>query len=329
MPGGTGRYTAELLSALTATAQKGDRLTRWSAPGAGALGRLRQPVLAEAWRRGVGPAPRGADVVFAPTLLAPPRRGRPLLVTIHDAVPWNQPDTLTSRGARWHRAMAEVVVQRADVVLTPTAAVASQLHEFLPLRRVEVVGEGVSRIIMERPTDMAIRARRLSLPERYALVVGTLEPRKGLDIAFEAARGEHWPGLPLVVVGPTGWGDVRVPADVHFLGRLADADLATVYAGATVLLMPSREEGFGLPVLEAMAHGVPVVTSDAPALVEVGGGAALVAPRGDAPALAAAVRRALDERESFSHAGLARSRAFSWESSAVRVWQICRDLVSA
>jgi len=93
-------------------------------------------------------------------------------------------------------------------------------------------------------------------------------------------------------------------------------------------VMPSRAEGFGLPVLEAMAHGVPVVISDVPALVETAGGAAIVVPRGDADQLAAGVRRALCEHLSFAEAGRARSRDFSWESSAVHIWEICRDLLS-
>ncbi len=328
VPGGTGRYTAELLSALSSTAQKGERVTDWYAPVGGLIGRARQPVLAELWRRGVGPAPRRADIVFAPTLLAPPRRGRPLIVTIHDAVPWTDPQTLTPRGAHWHRAMAQRVAASADVVLVPTAAVAAQLADHLALRRVEVVGEGVSAAVAAAPPDAKERAQRLQLPAAYALAVGTLEPRKGLDVAAKALASEQWPDLPLLVVGPVGWGDVRLPAGVRLLGRLPDADLATVYARASVLVMPSRAEGFGLPLLEAMAHGVPVVVSDAPALVEIAGGAAVVVPRGDAQQLAVGVARAVHEHLALSEAGRARSRDFSWESSAVHIWDICRDLLS-
>jgi glycosyltransferase involved in cell wall biosynthesis len=331
VPGGTGRYTAELLGALRATAGMGERITDWYAPGGARFDRIRQPLLAELWRRGMGPSPH-ADCVFAPTLLVPPRRGRPLIATIHDAVPWTHPETLTARGARWHREMAERVADTADVVLTPTAAVARELATHISLPRVEVIGEGVSEGIGTVPADAARRASRLGLPDSFALAVGTLEPRKGFDIVAAALSEKQWPGLPLLIAGPGGWGDALPaapdPSRIRLLGRLADPDLATVYSRADVLVMASRAEGFGLPVLEAMTHGVPVVISDVAAMVEVAGGAAIVTPRGDAPALAAAVSRAVAEREIWSKAGLVRSKDFSWEAAAVHLWEICRNLIS-
>jgi glycosyltransferase involved in cell wall biosynthesis len=329
VPGGTGRYTAEMLNALRSTAQRDDRVADWYAPGGARLDRVRQPLLAELWRRGLGPTPR-ADCVFAPTLFVPPRRSHPLVATIHDAVPWTHPETLTARGARWHRMMAERVADTADVVLTPTAAVARELAAHISLPRVEVVGEGVNAAVAAVPADADERARRLELPESFALAVGTLEPRKGLDVAAAALDDKNWPGLPLLIAGPGGWGDalpgVTDRSRIRLLGRLSDADLATVYSRADVLVMASRAEGFGLPVLEAMTHGLPVVISDAPALVEVAGGAAVVTPRGDAAQLALAVGRALSEREDWSRAGLVRSKDFSWEAAAVHLWEICRDL---
>jgi glycosyltransferase involved in cell wall biosynthesis len=329
VPGGTGRYAAELLAALTATAQQEDLVTQWQAPLIGRMGRFGRPALAELWRRGVGPAPRHADCVFSPTPLAPPRRGRPLIVTIHDAVPWTHPETLTPRGARWHREIAARIARDADVILTPTTAVASELKAHLPLRRVEVVGEGVNAHLLAVPADADARALHLRLPANFALAVGTLEPRKGLDVAAAALKDPSWPAdLPLVVVGPDGWGAVSLPAGMQVLGRLGDRDLATVYSRASVLVMPSRAEGFGLPVLEAMAHGLPVVVSDAPALVEIAGGAGVVVPRENAAALAAGVARAIAESKQLSAAGLRRSQAFSWDASAAHVWDICRGLLS-
>ncbi len=343
VPGGTGRYTRELAAALASTAPEDARVRGWTAwhrdvataQIAGVAGPRRLPLgaraLAEAWRRGVGPVPTG-DLLHAPTLLAPPaargwaRGGRGLLVvTIHDAVPWTHPETLTPRGARWHRDMGDRVARDADAVLVPTHAVAEELARHLPLRRVEVVGEGVSSSVRTVPADADERAARLQLPpDGYALVVGTLEPRKGLDVALAATRLAQWRALPLLVAGPRGWGDVELRADgsVQLLGRVTDPDLAVAYSRASVVLVPSRAEGFGLPALEAMAHGVPVVVSEAPALVEVAGGAALVVPCGDAEALASGVAAALTRHAELSAAGLERVTSFTWDAAARACWEL-------
>src|SRR6185312_14170855 len=185
---------------------------------------------------------------------------------------------------RWHRAMAARAARTADAVVVPTRAVESALREHLELRRVEVVGEGVTSAVTAVPEDAAERARRLDLPSAgYLVSLATLEPRKGLDVLLGALADPVAPELPLLVVGQGGWGGVDPlrtaaelglpPGRVRLLGRLPDEDLAVVLAGATALVVPSRSEGFGLPVLEGMAAGVPVVTSDAPALLEVGGDA--------------------------------------------------------
>src|SRR5664280_711188 len=113
---------------------------------------LGRRTLTAAWERGVGPAPRTVDLVHAPTLLFPPRRWRPLVVTMHDTVPWTHPETLTARGVAWHRAAAARAAREADLVVVPTEAVATELAELLPLRaRPLVVGEGVSAGLVVPP----------------------------------------------------------------------------------------------------------------------------------------------------------------------------------
>jgi glycosyltransferase involved in cell wall biosynthesis len=293
------------------------------------------------WERGLAVGPRGGDLVHAPTLLAPPRGDRPLVVTVHDAVPWTHPETLTPRGVRWHRRMAERVAATADAVVVPTAAVADDLGRFLSLpSRVVVTGAGVGAALAE-PADAAARRERLGVePGGYLLTVATLEPRKGLDVLL-AALAEEPGGLPpLVVVGQAGWGGVQPGAmarklglpdgQVRPLGRVPDADLAALLHGAAALVMPSRAEGFGLPVLEAMAAGVPVLSSDVPALREVGGGATVVTPVGDAPALAAALRDLLGNpvrQEQLRAAGRRRAADFSWPEVAARLWELYTDLL--
>jgi glycosyltransferase involved in cell wall biosynthesis len=275
------------------------------------------------------------DVVHAPTPLFPPRRGRPLVVTVHDAVPWTHPETLTPRGARWHRAVIERAARTADAIVVPTAAVAEELGRHLALRRPPVVvGEGVSGALAQ-PPDAAQRAAALGLPEvDYAVTLATIEPRKGLDVLLAAMADRRAPEIPLLVVGQPGWGGVDLPQRatdlgiaprVRLLGRLSDADLAVVLGGAAVLVAPSRAEGFGLPVLEAMAAGVPVVSSDAPALVEVGGGATVTVPVGDSRALAEALAEVVGSpalRARLASAGMQRAADFSWAATARALWEL-------
>ncbi|HEX2131911.1 MAG TPA: glycosyltransferase family 1 protein, partial [Actinophytocola sp.] len=321
VPGGTGRYTRELLTAMAASAPSG-----WTVAGvtathkdlspavvSGVAGPRALPLprrgLTALWERGVHLWP-GGDAVHAPTPLAPPapRRGRSLVVTVHDLVPFTHPETLTRRGVAWHQAAIRRAAERANAIVVPTTAVAEELHRYAPgPATVAVVGHGVADALLEpvEPAQLHAVAVGLGLPSAYVLAVGTVEPRKGLDVLVEAMAKPYAPDLPLVVVGPRGWGEVDLtalagrhglaPGRLHVLGRISDADLAVVLRQATVLAAPSRAEGFGLPVLEAMAVGVPVVHTDVPALVEVAGGAGVAVRRGDAGALAAGLRAVLDD----------------------------------
>ena len=246
VPGGTGRFARQIAAALAATAAPGDTIDGWCAwrsdPSAAAIAGLGGPhriglgrrALAEAWSRGIGPAPSGADVVHAPTLLMPPRRRAPVVVTIHDAVPWTHPETLTARGAAWHRRMGERAAAGADLITVDTRAVADALGRHLDLgSRVRVLGAGASLAV---PRDAAERRRRLGLPAGYLAFVGTLEPRKGFDVLLDALPGLD---LPLAVVGPQGWGGVDLPSGAVKKGKIitisgtvtTDENHRTLHAG--------------------------------------------------------------------------------------------------
>lgn len=352
VPGGTGRYAREVAAALAERALPDAQVRGWVAwhrdvaaatvPGVRGPRRLPLPrrPLTLAWERGLGPRPSGVDVVHAPTPLAPPRGKTPLVVTVHDAVPWTHPDTLTPRGVRWHRTMIERAAGTADAIVVPTRAVAAELARHVALRRpAVVVGEGVSGALTVGP-DAQERVEALGLPAGdFVLTLATVEPRKGLDVLLAAMADPRAPEVPLLVVGQAGWGDVDVAQvaaslgiqhRVRLLGRLDDADLAVVLSRAAVLAAPSRAEGFGLPVLEAMAAGVPVVSSDAPALVEVGGGATVTVPVGAGPALAEALADVLGStstRAMLSEAGRRRAAQFSWTSAADSLWELYRSLI--
>ncbi len=347
-PGGTGRYTEGLVRALYETRTAGrivSGLTTRTCVAVAALPmpvrelHLPGPLVARLWERGLPPRPRAAGVVHAPTLLVPPvSASQSLVVTIHDVVPWTHPETLTRRGVSFHRRMGERAMSHADVVVTPTSAVATQVRALLsPQCAVVTVHSGVS--VTPRPTDAVQRRAALGVPARYVLFVGTAEPRKGLDLLVEAMCVIPGAGLDLVVAGPEGWGNVSVSdlaraagvADrVHVTGRVSEADLAALYDGAQVVALPSRAEGFGYPVVEAMSYGIPVVTSDDPALVEVGAGVAAVAPVSDVDALGAAISRLADggpERDDTIARGIARAADFDWTLTATRMWEIYASLV--
>lgn len=331
VPGGTGRYSRELADALVAAAPSGSEVlgvTAYHRSGLTVPGlRVRQlplprRALVAAWQRSGFPDVPG-DVVHAPTPLHPRRRKTPLVVTVHDAVAWTFPETLTPRGVRWHRAMITRAAAEADLVVVSTQAVADQLARWVPLRKVLVVGLGVSRSLA-LPADADERANRLGLPERFLLTVATREPRKGLG-ELVAAMGAV-PGVPLLCAGQDGWGQVALPPEVRLLGKVSDPDLAVLLHRATALVVPSYDEGFGLPLLEGMSAGTPVLTSAAPALVEVGAGAALSVPLTD---LADGLRTIVEDdalRDRLRRAGPVRAADFSWQRAADSLWRAYAQL---
>ncbi|GGM01488.1 glycosyltransferase family 4 protein [Nakamurella endophytica] len=367
VPGGTGRYAAQIAAALVRTAPAGWRVrsvAAWhrdvtAARVPGVRGPRRLPVgrraLTLLWERGLPPWPLGASVhattpLFPRRLVLPARParasatdgsgrrrrpGRPVVVTVHDTVPWTHPETLTPRGVAWHRAVVARAVREADAVVVPSRTVGDELTALFPELggRLAVVPHGVTELAV--PDDAERRRVALGLPPGYLLSLATLEPRKGLDVLLGALGRPECAGMVLAVAGRPGWGGLDPvelarragvsPDRLRLLGGLPDADLAAVLAGAAALVAPSRAEGFGLPVLEAFAAGVPVVHSDAPALVEVAGGAAVVVPRGDERALAAALHRVTADRDfaaTLSERGRRRAGDFDWGRSAEATWDL-------
>lgn len=343
VPGGIGRYALNLIRALTTRPDRPRAFTGFvpRVPGETVdrlhslipllgdieVSRLARPILARAWRIGLAVPKR--PLTYSPSVFAPLAPRGKHIVTIHDAIPWTHPETLTSRGAAWHQAMGERAARFADVIIVPTEAVASRLSDFLALGdRIRVIG-GAPTSDLTIPTDSPARRQALQIPTNFVAFVGTLEPRKGLEQLITALATVD--NLSLVVIGPTGWGGVHVAtlvarsgilaSRVHALGRLDDADLAAVLSASRALVVPSIDEGFGLPVLEAMSLGVPVIHSTAAALVEVAGNAAISVdvhgPRGTS-ALAEALTGLTDEelRRDLISRGKARSAQFSWDANA-------------
>ena len=262
-PRGIGRYARCLLDALRETAGDGDELVETHRPA------------------------RGTDVFHAPWIDGAMLRAPcPQVVTLHDVVPLKRRGEYLRTGLRFR--LRYIAVQRASRVIVPTETVAGEAVEHLHVDRdrIAVVREAPAPVFSPRPPEevAAVRARH-GLPADYLLWVGGLQhpdPRKRIDALARTPRE-----LPLVLVGATQAWAHRLP-DVTLTGRVSDADLAAIYTGARALVFPSDDEGFGLPPVEALACGTPVVTTDLPVLREVLGDRATFVGRDDLEALLAA-----------------------------------------
>jgi glycosyltransferase involved in cell wall biosynthesis len=231
------------------------------------------------------------------------------------------------------RATIGKVASRAAIIITPSEYSRRSIVELLgvPEDRVLVVPHGVTGSLRE-PADPARLAEvrsRLGVRKPYLLFVSKLDPLKNIDILLSVfARVREQLDVQLVLAGPAGWylpvlerraAELSVSDDVHFLGHVSDEALHALYWGAEAMVFPSLFEGFGLPVLEAMACGTPVVCSDHCSLPEVAGDAAMLVDPTDVDALAAGVLRVVSDdalKARMSEAGLQRSRQFTWTKAA-------------
>jgi glycosyltransferase involved in cell wall biosynthesis len=325
---GIGRYTERLLGALADDGDDELVATAFTLRGRGALQvppgvevrarGLPARGLQEAWARTELPPVEWLtgrlEVFHATNFVLPPMRHARGVVTVHDLAFLRMTETVSTASARY-RALVPRSIRRAAVVVTPSEAVAEQVSEaYAPSVPVLAVPHGVAPgWSSARPPSPMLR-RHLALPSSYVLFVGTLEPRK--DVRTLLAAHRLLPDAPpLVLVGPPGWGEQVDVGRALTPGYLDEDDLRQVVAGAAVLVLPSRDEGFGLPLLEALAAGTPVVASDLPVLREVGGDQAVYAPVGDAPGFAAALEQVLHAPGAADGRRQHASR-FTWAASA-------------
>ncbi len=325
-PTGMQRYALEVSSRGPASARivKPNRSLR------GGIGHM--------WEQVYLPVATGRDLLWSPNNTGPLAVTRQIC-TIHDLIPLDHPEWFSPNFVALYRWLLPRLAARLRHVIAISEFTKSRVIQLLKVdeRRVTVIPNGVDATFCPQPAQKIEALRRsLGIGSRpYALCVGSLEPRKNLKTLLkawtllpESTRGE----FQLLVAGAKGNPGVfrdagidNVPADVVLTGYVAQEQLPVLYAGAAVFVYPSLYEGFGLPPLEAMACGVPVVTSNTSSIPEVVKQAAILADPENAEELAAGIERALwDEalRRDMIARGLERARELTWDATARRTWQL-------
>jgi glycosyltransferase involved in cell wall biosynthesis len=259
---------------------------------------------------------READVLHCPTYRGPLHPRVALVVTVHDLAVLRHPEAFNRWTRTYSPQLVPRVLRRARRVIAVSEFTRRELIELLdvPAEKISVVPNAVGPDFTQ-DGDAA--------SGDYVLAVGTLEPRKNLERLVDAVRRTD---KELRVVGARGWGKVKVEGNgVSWLGEVTDAELARLYRGASCVAYPSLYEGFGIPVLEAMACGAPVVTTRGTAMEEVADGAAVLVDARDADEIAAGIERAELERDQLVARGLERARAFRWDAVADATVRVYRE----
>ncbi len=260
----------------------------------------------------------------------------PLVVTIHDLAFVHHPAMFTRHGLRFFERALQLTRAEAAAVIVPSSATLEDcVAAGIERNRLRRIPWGITPADVSA-ADAAAARKRFGIDGEHVVVVGTLEPRKNLARLFEAWRRLDRPELRLVVVGPSGWGDVwgdrGVPPNAVLTGFVDDRTRDALYSGAVASVYPSLFEGFGLPVLESMALGCPVVTSSGTATEElVAGGAGLAVDPTDAEAIAGALASLLDDpdlRDRMRRAGLQRAAEHTWDRTAQQTADVYRQVAA-
>ncbi len=272
----------------------------------------------------------GSDVFHASNQVRRAPRGVKLTATIHDLTCWLMPQFHTEANIRADRTFAEQILTRADRLIAVSENTRQDAIRVLGIgpERIETIHSGVA------PEYFAAEPVKRERP--YVLFVGAIEPRKNLDTLLDAwklLRRDLRERFDLLIAGPEGWNAektlARIRAEANYLGYVPESDLPALTAGATAFVYPSLYEGFGFPVVQAMAAGAPVVTSNTSALPEIAGDAALLVDARSADEMANALGRLLDFdslRAELRTKGRARAKSYRWENCAAQTLKMFRNL---
>ena len=252
-------------------------------------------------------------------------------VTIHDLSPLEHPEWFKKSFASWYRLFLPILIKRVQVVFVPSNYVKQKVMKRFGVRNVLLTPNGVDTSRFHP----SAKQRTYNLPDNFILFVGSLQPRKNLKALLGAwcEIKNDFPDLWLVVAGDTG--TVFAATHLHkvehvmLLGYVNEDDLAGIYANAILFVLPSFDEGFGLPALEAMACGVPVIVSDGGALPETVGDAGMIFRIDEKNSLAKVLRKCLENHElrsSMVLKGLERVKLFTWQKSADLIWKTLNEI---
>lgn len=256
------------------------------------------------------------------------------IVTMHDISPLDHPEWYSPIFVAWYRLMMPRLAKQAKKIITDSDFSKQRILDRFNIRSEKVIvipcGVDHTRFRTYSDEEIAKIKEKYDLPQTYLLAVGSLNPRKNLSTLFKAWEKIYdvSNAVQLVVVGTTGKAFRSLlldnfPAQVRFLGFIQDYDLPLLYAGASCFIFPSSYEGFGLPVLEAMAVGVPVIASNATSIPEVIGDAGIQFNPMDVEKLASGIMQILNDdklRREMIQSGLHRAKLFSWEKTRDHIW---------
>ena len=299
----------------------------------------------ERWALSAELLPYKVDIFHSPDFIPPQRGGKQQIITVHDLNFIYYPEFLTADSRRYYSGQIEWAVQRADHISADSRHTRQDLIERLnvPAQKVTAVHLAANPVYTQPQPEEAVRETlaAFNLPAGFLLFVGTLEPRKNIPLlldAYRLLRQEGVTDLPLVLVGRKGWlfdeiferiGQLGLKEQVRQLSGVDDERLTHLYSAASLLALPSFYEGFGLPPLEAMHCGCPVIVSNGGSLPEIVEQAGIILPPDNAEAWAEAMAQVLTDgakREAMRTAGFEQAKKFNWQTAAAQTLQIYRNV---